>query len=130
MSLTYEEFEKYCIDFTSRIPVQRDGWLWIKPTNKKPGYCCLKNHTIESTKSQLTTTKHTQTNTKRLLTFEYHIVYSQSYNVPVLYFKVTENNKLLDYDQVLQEINTTLVPQYDNKYTFITQGVRNSLVHC
>lgn len=42
MSITYEQFEKCCIEFVSKPQVQRDGWLWIKQ-NDKMGYCALNN---------------------------------------------------------------------------------------
>lgn len=60
---------------------------------------------------------------KKVLSFEYHIVYSESYSVPVLYFNAyTASGGLLPLDEIWE-----LVPRYyssrliQDKWTFITQ---------
>ena len=63
-----------------------------------------------------------QTNSE-LITLEYHIVYSTSYGVPVLYFNAhKQNGKLLSLD----ELWSTIPPHYQErlqheKWTFVTQ---------
>jgi ubiquitin-like-conjugating enzyme ATG10 len=62
-----------------------------------------------------------QTNFENFLEFEYHILYSQIYQVPVLYFNVYDlkDGKLLKQDEVISECSTFEV---ENKFCFITQG--------
>lgn len=53
--------------------------------------------------------------TWQLVQFEYHIVYSMSYEVPVLYFKATRaNGSCLDVETIWQNIPRVLLPP---KYT-------------
>ena len=60
---------------------------------------------------------------KKILTFEYHVVFSLSYNVPVLYFSAwTQDGQLLSLDDIwkqVPEIHQEFL-SYD-KWSFITQ---------
>lgn len=63
------------------------------------------------------------------LYFKYHIVYSEAYRVPVLYFNVynMKDSSLLSVNQILRFISyknsgSALLPSNVNPYTFITQG--------
>ena len=64
-----------------------------------------------------------ESNKKHALTFEYHLIYSESYSVPVLYFNVyKQDGSLLPLAKVWE-----LVPVYyrerldEDKWTFLTQ---------
>ncbi|XP_060585601.1 ubiquitin-like-conjugating enzyme ATG10 [Ruditapes philippinarum] len=64
-----------------------------------------------------------ESSNKQVLTFEYHVLYSESYSVPVLYFNVyNSNGSLVSLAKVWE-----LVPMYyrerleEDKWTFLTQ---------
>ncbi|CAC5386397.1 ATG10L [Mytilus coruscus] len=57
------------------------------------------------------------------VTYEYHVVYSHSYNVPVLYFNVYhQNGKLLSLDEVWSDIPECYRDRLlEERWSFITQ---------
>nr|XP_022315748.1 ubiquitin-like-conjugating enzyme ATG10 isoform X1 [Crassostrea virginica] len=58
-----------------------------------------------------------------ILTWEYHILYSQSFSVPVLYFNVhTQNGKLLSLDEIWKKVPETYQERLsEDRWTFISQ---------
>ncbi|XP_028413493.1 ubiquitin-like-conjugating enzyme ATG10 [Dendronephthya gigantea] len=60
---------------------------------------------------------------KEILTFEYHVVYSSSYNVPVLYFNAwSQDGKLLSLSDIWQQVSEIHQDFLNHdKWSFITQ---------
>jgi len=74
-------------------------------------------------------TSSSSSNNEIPLYFKYHIVYSEAYRVPVLYFNAynMKDSSLLSVNQILRFIShknsgNALLPSDVNPYTFITQG--------
>ena len=143
-TLTEEEFKKQCKDLVSLSDKINDGWelrqdkddIFIVRNVKLPVAFREeenKNAISETVSSQNGSESdddlsedqitledsdpYTFTSTSHLITFEYHVVYSSSYTVPVLYFNAWHSTgKLLTVEEIWK-----LAPPCSDKYSYITQ---------
>ena len=135
--ITKEQFYSMISDLVKRSDAVFDGWKINEKHDKK--YVCKKvalnqsrTHTsaldgecvldmddhVDPDSSTLTESEQVN-----ILTYDFHIVYSESYSVPVLYFNVyTDSGMLLSVDAVWN-----LVPEFyrarlaEDRWSFITQ---------
>lgn len=137
--LSEPDFMHCVVDLLSRSEKISDSWELCKHNQKTYlckkilQSCCLSN-TQENTGCSMEfidghelldddkATVHA-VNEERMLLFEYHVIYSESYSVPVLYFNVyNRNGGLLPLEQIWD-----IVPAYYrerlsvDKWTFLTQ---------
>jgi ubiquitin-like-conjugating enzyme ATG10 len=137
--LSRELFEQSCSEFVSNTKIQQLGWKW-NIGDRSQGYlsmCCEKELDLDF--DELNTediTEYTEEEdvgvvnrpVQKLTKFEYHVAYSIVFNVPVLYFNIYHDNKVLRYDQIMKAFvekkrkERHHLPEDLNMYTFITQG--------
>jgi ubiquitin-like-conjugating enzyme ATG10 len=153
--ITQEDFHQQCKEFVNRPSAVKQGWTW----NEK-GYCSLEqvhclarefifsnnnseqcdiddDETLEDIDEEdvsvipSCTVSTTSSNDTIPICFKYHILFSESFQVPVLYFNAynAQDSSLLSREQVLNFVTNEnqkksgLIPSEDlNPYTMITQG--------
>lgn len=96
MGITWESFLSAAESIVKVSEKLNDGWKLItvrKPPNSNESYLCKKEVKLES---------------ENLLIWEYHIVYSLSYSVPVMYFNVSDNNgEKIRFDKLTTILKTS-----------------------
>ena len=144
-TLTEEKFNEQCkalVSFSDKI---KDGWelrsdvddIYIVKKVKIPVVFREDSDNNPDVFSNTTSTKDTDSDedssecemtledpdpcsffpSSQLVTFEYHVVYSTSYTVPVLYFNAWfSTGKLLTVEEIWK-----LAPPCSDKYSYITQ---------
>lgn len=135
-SISNQQFNELIVDLVQKSDRLSDGWKTHK--NHDRMYVCkrvtstVKRDQQPATDGTVAFDQETETEadqaclrseTSEVLTFDYHILYSESYSVPVLYFNVyTNSGSLLPLDAVWN-----LVPELyrarllENRWSFITQ---------
>lgn len=90
MEFTWILFQKWCLELLEISNEIGDEWKWIDvhPESEFNGYLNKKVRSLMSTKK----------NGQRIVTFDYHCLYSPSYGVPVLYFNVYNSSNLIKHD--------------------------------
>nr|XP_015907455.1 ubiquitin-like-conjugating enzyme ATG10 [Parasteatoda tepidariorum]XP_015907456.1 ubiquitin-like-conjugating enzyme ATG10 [Parasteatoda tepidariorum]XP_015907457.1 ubiquitin-like-conjugating enzyme ATG10 [Parasteatoda tepidariorum]XP_015907459.1 ubiquitin-like-conjugating enzyme ATG10 [Parasteatoda tepidariorum] len=125
MTLQYEQFKKFASEFVSISSNLGDEWVLksikkgpeeevylekriLKPDNKDNDIPDIDRNEIEQMSS--------------FKIFVYHIIYSQSYSVPVLCFNANhEDGKLLSLDEIWNEIPKCYGNLPENKWNMLTQ---------
>ncbi|CAB3977160.1 Hypothetical predicted protein [Paramuricea clavata] len=147
-SLTREQFNNAIDKFVEKCQILNENWCVRHVENAPDQIYLAKRQTIATTVENTCKTEfenladdteeYLKENTfdssvyssntdqlKKILTFEYHVVYSPSYSVPVLYFSAwTQDGKLLSLEDIwkqVPEIHHDFL-NYD-KWSFITQQV-------
>jgi hypothetical protein len=99
MTLTEDDFKKQCIQFVSRSKQYADeGWyLSAKLDNGRLIKLCLDNldSSIINSEGKLMLMKDEKRRSDKsetILNYEYNVIYSDSYEVPVMYFCVSDQN--------------------------------------
>jgi ubiquitin-like-conjugating enzyme ATG10 len=151
--ITQEDFHQQCKEFVNRPSAVKQGWTWCEK-----GYCsleqvhCLARRFIFNNNSEqcdfddetledidedvsvipsCTVSTTTTSNDTIPICFKYHILFSDLFQVPVLYFNAynVQDSSLLSREQVLNFVTNKnqkksgLIPsEYLNPYTMITQG--------
>lgn len=111
MTLNLEEFKKCAKEFIYLSSTIGDDWS-MKKTDNDSFYLEKRNVIHDIT---------TQTSESTLFVAVYHIIYSLSYSVPVLYFNVHhENGKLLTLDEIWNKIPKCYESETD-KWNTLTQ---------
>eukprot|EP01080_Neovahlkampfia_damariscottae_P006340 gene6340-10347_t len=116
--INQDEFILSCNKFCSDNSIQKEGWKIVQET-----YCVKKNYfrkRLGKIQTEIQKVAHEEIEHEEIfLEFEFHICYSQSYQVPILYFNVyTMDKKLLKHDEILEEC----LFDVENKFAFLTQG--------
>ncbi|XP_060764787.1 ubiquitin-like-conjugating enzyme ATG10 isoform X2 [Neoarius graeffei] len=130
--LDQKAFHLYCKLFLQHSSIIRDGWSWaevkgdnegyIKKTAIIPGrFCSLLNHKADDGMNTLTGTDelddevagaYTICESQLLMHYEYHVLYSFSHQVPILYFRATT----LDGQPLsLHEVWSNIHPNYKER---------------
>lgn len=96
MSISRRDFNQQCLDFARKCSQLNDGWFVAKFHREK--FIELDNTSLEcSDDDQLILMKtHIRFNseTRDIQTHEYSIVFSESYEVPVMYFSASNQGEL------------------------------------
>lgn len=96
MSISRRDFNQQCLDFARKCSQLDEGWFVAKVHQGK--FIETENTSAESSDDdQLILMKtHVRFNsdTKDIQTHEYSIVYSESYEVPVMYFSASSQGEL------------------------------------
>lgn len=107
LSMTWEEFQKDCGNFMHLSKTFEDGWEvmsvgsdvgqnYLKITEKVEEDINTTNEEEESLlEEQLELLKNGTKQSKELITVEYHVVYSVSYQVPMLFFRGYRSSKYI-----------------------------------
>lgn len=145
-TLSYEEFENDLLDFLERARKVGDSWnVQISKGRREVKYVTkpqvqLRQHKTREAETDTISTEdknwgveehddcvmsshlHSSENTE-FLKFEYHVIYSFSYNVPVLYFTASQQDgKLVSLDEVWDNIPDIYQERLEyEKWTFLTQ---------
>ncbi|CAG2248941.1 ATG10 [Mytilus edulis] len=133
-SISGDEFVKLAHDFLVLAEKTKDSWK-MKEIPDKQYYLSKKEvktvsrqHIEEKQTEDLTSIDEEDgcqldMSSTECLTYEYHVVYSHSYNVPVLYFNVYhQNGKLLSLDEVWSDIPECYRDRLlEERWSFITQ---------
>jgi len=145
-TLSYEEFENELLDFLERARKVGDPWnLEISKGRREVKYLTkpqvqLRHHKTKEEETDVTSTEdknwgveehddcamsshlHSSENTE-FLKFEYQVIYSFSYNVPVLYFTASrQDGKLVSLDEVWDNVPDVYRERLAyEKWTFLTQ---------
>ncbi|XP_076116961.1 ubiquitin-like-conjugating enzyme ATG10 isoform X1 [Mytilus galloprovincialis] len=133
-SISGDEFVKVAHDFLVLAEKTKDLWK-IKEIPDQQYYLSKKEvkkvsrqHIEEKQTEDLTSIDEEdgcqlELSSTECLTYEYHVVYSHSYNVPVLYFNVYhQNGKLLSLDEVWSDIPECYRDRLlEERWSFITQ---------
>jgi ubiquitin-like-conjugating enzyme ATG10 len=142
--LDWNTFESECLDIQRRSQAlnPNDRWLWktlVDPAVKESSYLeggqvrfstkkfnednDIQEDQIEEIEDPASVTRtQISKGNPAYYVFEYHIVYSTTYRVPVLYFNAYKaDSSLLTLDEVWDELQPTEMTE-DNKWSFITQG--------
>lgn len=121
MTLHLEEFKKCAKEFLSLSSSIDDGWS-LKRTDKDV-YYLEKRNTVHNSIAQNSKNSevYNQEPENGFSVMVYHIIYSTSYSVPVLYFNAYhENGKLLSLDEIWNKIPKCYLSEID-KWSTITQ---------
>lgn len=144
-TISYEEFKTACMEFLELSKKLGDTWKLRSDIQDKDGVCihkiqCIKNRSSdghedktaskgdgqlemeekeESSDPSVMETHHTT----HFTTYDYHIVYSLSHFVPVLYFNAWHSSgQLLTLDEVWEGVDVTHREQIlNNKWGTLTQ---------
>ncbi|CAC5386395.1 ATG10L [Mytilus coruscus] len=133
-SISGDEFVKLAHDFLVLAEKTKDSWK-IKEIPDKQFYLSKKEvkkisrqHIEQKQYEDLTSIDkeddcQLELSSTECVTYEYHVVYSHSYNVPVLYFNVYhQNGKLLSLDEVWSDIPECYRDRLlEERWSFITQ---------
>lgn len=121
MTLPLEEFKKCAKEFISLSSSIGDDWS-LKRTDKDVFYLEKRNTLHNSTAQNCKNLEaHYQEPENNFTMIVYHIIYSLSYSVPVLYFNAYhENGKLLSLDEIWNKIPKCYLSEID-KWSTITQ---------
>lgn len=148
-TITHEEFKTACLEFLKLAEELRDTWKLRNDIPDKDAVCIHKIQYGEESKgktdcdvrSQYEEEKEEQDDedkeaepedpsimvqthmAKFFITFDYHIVYSLSHSVPVLYFNAWHSSgQLLSLDEVWERVDATHREQIiSNKWGTLTQ---------
>lgn len=114
MSLTPDQFLSCIKNFETTSNKLEDGWS----IRRVPGIDCEDFYLVKIVYESVVLQK-----TTRLVCFEYHIIYSYSYSVPVLYFNACfDDGRLLSIDDIIESIHATYKEQFcENKWSMVTQ---------
>lgn len=135
MLMSLEEFHKHALQFVEVSNKLNDGWTCVEYEDIPGGLYVTKkvitSNTVSSDNSRKTCVdemtvdgddvdfkdSYSFAKVENVLTWEYHIVYSISYAVPVLYFSVwNSGGKLIGIEEIWNAY-----PQVAEKWQFITQ---------
>ncbi|XP_052069815.1 ubiquitin-like-conjugating enzyme ATG10 [Mytilus californianus] len=133
-SISGDEFVKLAHNFLVLAEKTKDSWK-IKEIPDKQYYLSKKEvkkisrqHIEQKQYEELTCIDkeddcQLELSSTECVTYEYHVVYSHSYNVPVLYFNVYhQNGKLLSLDEVWSDIPECYRDRLlEERWSFITQ---------
>ena len=145
-TISYEEFKVACLEFLELSKKIGDSWKLRSDIQDKDGLCIhkvqyikgksskeLKNNTTCKGDRQLEEEEEEEEfsdpammethNTSHFTTYDYHIVYSLSHSVPVLYFNAWySSGQLLSLDDVWEGVDVTHREQIlNNKWGTLTQ---------
>ncbi|KAL9951819.1 hypothetical protein ACROYT_G044554 [Oculina patagonica] len=146
-TLSYEEFENDLLDFLERARKVGEPWnLEFSKGKRKVKYATKSQVQLGDHKASEETTDATSTEDKNwgvveedddcampgdlessvkkeFLKYEYHVVYSISYNVPVLYFTASQQDgKLVSLEEVWENVPDVYRERLEyEKWTFLTQ---------
>ncbi|KAG0718679.1 Ubiquitin-like-conjugating enzyme ATG10 [Chionoecetes opilio] len=143
-TITYEEFKIACMEFLESSKKLEDTWKLRTDIQDKDGLCihkmqCIKrkssvgheNKTVCKNEEQLKEEEEESSDPSVLeshhptpfTTYDYHIVYSLSHSVPVLYFNAWHaSGQLLTLDEVWEGVEAThREPILNNKWGTLTQ---------
>ncbi|XP_074612591.1 uncharacterized protein LOC141866937 isoform X1 [Acropora palmata] len=125
-TLSREEFEKEVDDFLETAKNAKDSWhVEFSQGKRRAKYLVkhdfkLRNHTVteddvarqsiedknwglkaeDDNDSCALSVNHLSNVNEEFIKYEYHIVYSHSYGVPVLYFTASQQGRFLSYERV------------------------------
>lgn len=125
MTLELEKFEKCAEEFLSLSSSVGDQWTMKNIDSREGGFYLEKRYTVHNAKN-----KSPENDYDSGVTLEnvfsvivYHIIYSSSYSVPVLYFNAYhENGKLLTLDEIWNKVPTCYQSRIETKkWETITQ---------
>ncbi|GAB6028978.1 E2-like conjugating enzyme atg10 [Chamberlinius hualienensis] len=143
-NLTWPQFDKCCSRFSSIAAALNDDWVYRRFKND-PGYSFLEKRVVraadkglvaivtaagcvedmedEEAKTQCEDQQCLPNATEQLISCVYHVVYSHSYNVPVLYFNMHHSDgRLLTLEEVWQQVPDEYRNElYFNRWGAITQ---------
>lgn len=114
MTFSYQKFE-HCVNHFKKVSDELDDEWYISrlPSNNSDNIILkktlFKNCLLEDT--------------SHLVCWEYHIIFSSSYSVPVLYFNACfTDGKLLNLDQLEKLIQSQFLETFqENKWSILTQ---------
>lgn len=99
MTLSEEAFNRQCIEFFRRSEQYSDGWTLSTKDPNAPQLRTLQSDQLDLAQvgdAKLILMKNEQKKcriTEAILNYEYHVLYSESYEVPVMYFCVSHQSK-------------------------------------
>ncbi|KAG8199392.1 hypothetical protein JTE90_000261 [Oedothorax gibbosus] len=124
MTLDYEKFKAQAQEFISISEKLNDAWL-IRTLKNKEQEIYLEKRIVKAnleTNENNTSPDQDEHIDPNLTTFVYHIVYSQSYSVPVLYFNAHfQNGKSLKLEEVWALVPNCYTTNSTTKWEMITQ---------
>ncbi|KAK2569689.1 Ubiquitin-like-conjugating enzyme ATG10 [Acropora cervicornis] len=148
-TLSREEFEKEVDDFLETAKNAKDSWhVEFSQGKRRAKYLVkhdfkLRNHTVteddvarqsiedknwglkaeDDNDSCALSVNHSSNVNEEFIKYEYHIVYSHSYGVPVLYFTASQQDgKLVNLEEIWKSVPEVYRKRLEyEKWTFLTQ---------
>lgn len=99
MTTSRESFNRQCLEFISRWHQLTDGWHLLRVDSGGPNHMSIVHHSnldnLWDLELMLTKTEiKGSIDENRVWTREYTVVYSTGYEVPVMYFNISNQGKL------------------------------------
>lgn len=117
--LTREDFNKNINEIFEKSKLIGDSWKLLKASNNQDALFYLERieqKCIKPSKQDETKAQDLESTRSEIYTFVYHVIFSDSYSVPVLYLNVYKSNgSSLNYDELYSyfNLNSKLNDAYD-----------------
>lgn len=98
MCISQKDFNRQCLEFVTLCHKLDDQWKLFKEESTRISEitpCNVKANELDDTRLMLVKSEYKlMQNNNQVYTYEYNVIHSDSYEVPVMYFSISKQGKL------------------------------------